>query len=131
MKERDYSDIIHLKRPKSIYPKMSLENRAAQFAPFSAVSGHHESIIEVARIVDSKTLVDEDSKALINQTLTYLQEHKHQQATFIVFEQDEKKTGGKQIEISGKVKKIDDIYQVIILQDKRIIELENLIEVTL
>lgn len=39
-----YEDIIHLSRPESYYPSMPLEDRAAQFAPFAALSGHKEAI---------------------------------------------------------------------------------------
>ena len=41
-----YGDIIDSERPKSLRAKMSLEMRAAQFAPFAALTGYHESVEE-------------------------------------------------------------------------------------
>ena len=43
--EKKYKDIIDLPHPTSRkHPRMSLEARAAQFAPFAALSGHDEVI---------------------------------------------------------------------------------------
>ncbi len=48
--ENDYSDIINLEHPTSKrHPRMSMMQRAAQFAPFAALTGHSEAIDETAR----------------------------------------------------------------------------------
>ncbi len=45
MKETDYSTIINLPHYISVkHPQMSMQNRAAQFAPFSALSGYEEAV---------------------------------------------------------------------------------------
>ncbi len=41
-----YTDIIDLERPVSRRPKMPIENRAAQFSPFAALTSYHEKIAE-------------------------------------------------------------------------------------
>ena len=47
--EEDYTDIIHLQHPTSRrHPRMPLIQRAAQFAPFAALTGHSEAIEETA-----------------------------------------------------------------------------------
>ena len=51
MIETSYQDIIHLPHPVSKkHPQMPVVDRAAQFAPFSALTGHKELIREVERI---------------------------------------------------------------------------------
>ncbi len=47
-----YDDIINLPRPESKYPRMPRANRAAQFSPFAALTGHEEAIRETAYLVD-------------------------------------------------------------------------------
>ena len=49
-----YADIINLPRPKSSHKPMSMHDRAAQFSPFSALTGLDDELAETARIVDSK-----------------------------------------------------------------------------
>lgn len=47
----DYSDIINLPHPTSTrHPRMTMYQRAAQFAPFSALTGHNEAIRDTASI---------------------------------------------------------------------------------
>lgn len=47
---KKYGDIIHLSRPTSKnHPPMPVIDRAAQFAPFAALTGHNEAIQEVIR----------------------------------------------------------------------------------
>ena len=51
----NYDDIINLPHPVSKHhPPMSMMSRAAQFAPFAAVSGHHAALDETARLVEEK-----------------------------------------------------------------------------
>lgn len=53
MDERWYT----MDRPKSKYPKMSMLDRAAQFAPFAALTGHKEAVIEQGRITQEKEFI--------------------------------------------------------------------------
>ena len=51
MDEHSYDDIINLPNPTSKnHPRMSLHDRAAQFAPFAALTGHDAAIKETARL---------------------------------------------------------------------------------
>ena len=59
-----YDDIIHLPHPTSPkHPRMSTHDRAAQFAPFAALSGHSAALVETARLTGRRVELDEDAKA--------------------------------------------------------------------
>lgn len=56
METKDYSDIIHLQRPPSAHPRMPMEKRAAQFAPFAALTGHKGAIRDTEKITEEMVL---------------------------------------------------------------------------
>lgn len=71
-----YDDIIHLSHPTSKNrPRMSIHDRAAQFSPFAALSGHAAAIAETARLTDRKLELDEDTKAELDRRQAILLEH--------------------------------------------------------
>ena len=73
MIKNKYEDIINLKKPISkIHKQMSVENRAMQFMPFSALTGYEEQIKEEERITEEKVDVNEEKKLEINQKLNYI-----------------------------------------------------------
>ncbi len=49
-----YDDIINLSRPKSLRPAMPLRDRAAQFAPFAALTGYDASVQNAARAMAAR-----------------------------------------------------------------------------
>ena len=114
-----YDDIINLPHHVSkVHPQMSMMNRAAQFAPFAALTGHSAAIEETARLTDEQhELADEDSEAL-NQKMAYLREtiNEHPTITITYFEPDKKKAGGKYKSIEGQLQNIDDYTQTIVLK---------------
>ena len=89
----NYNDIILLERPKSRFPKMSRQARAAQFAPFAALSGYEEEVEEASRFVDEKPMVDEHELERINQILKDAIEF-DDEIDLIVFVPDIHKVGG-------------------------------------
>ena len=115
----NYDDIINLPHHvSSRHPQMSMMNRAVQFAPFAALTGHAAAIEETARLTDEQhELADEDSEAL-NQKMAYLREiiNEHPTITITYFEPDKKKAGGKYKSIEGQLQNIDDYTQTIILK---------------
>ena len=115
----NYEDIINLPHHVSkSHPQMSMMNRAAQFAPFAALTGHSAAIEETARLTDEQQeLAEEDSDAL-NQKMAYLREviNEHPTITITYFEPDKKKAGGKYKSIEGQLQNIDDYTQTIILK---------------
>lgn len=128
----DYSDIINLKRPLSHYNKMSIQNRASQFAPFAALTGYGDEIKEKARITSKKIELSEDKKMYLNDKLIKIQDIINQNpiVRIIYFVKDMKKEGGKYIEYKGIIKRIDNVYKKIIFKDK-IIFLNDIIEIDL
>ena len=114
-----YDDIINLPHHVSkSHAQMSMMNRAAQFAPFAALTGHSAAIEETARLTDEQQeLAEEDSDAL-NQKMAYLREviNEHPTISITYFEPDKKKAGGKYKSIEGQLQNIDDYGQAIILK---------------
>jgi len=130
----EYDDIINLPHHVSkVHPKMSMMNRAAQFAPFAALTGHSAAIEETARLTDEQhELADEDSDAL-NQKMAYLREtiNEHPIITITYFEPDRKKAGGMYKSIEGQLKNIDDYNQSIVLKSGEVIFLKSILDIQL
>ena len=130
----EYDDIINLPHHVSkVHPQMSMMNRAAQFAPFAALTGHAAAIEETARLTDEQhELADEDSEAL-NQKMAYLREtiNEHPTITITYFEPDKKKAGGKYKSIEGQLQNIDDYNQSIVLKSGAVISLSSILDIRL
>lgn len=127
-----YDDIINLPHHKSkTRPHMSLEDRAAQFSPFAALTGHDAAIEETARLTDRKIELDEDAKARLNEKLQYIVENLGTDMEVVItyFVPDERKSGGEYVTKRGTVKKIDPYRNIIIMTDKEEIDIENIVEI--
>ena len=73
--EHKYDDIIKLEHHVSkTHPRMSLEARSAQFAPFSAVTGYEDEVSEVARVTENQIEVTDEIRNDINKKLSYNEE---------------------------------------------------------
>ena len=106
-----YDDIINLPHHVSQkHPRMDLLDRAAQFAPFAALTGHEAAIRETERLTEQQIELSESQK----------------QSTF--FEPDIYKSGGSYITITDKIKKIDEYEHCIILNDNTAILLDRIVE---
>lgn len=128
----NYEEIINLNHynPK-FHPRMSIYNRSAQFAPFAALTGYDEAIIETARITDEKIELNDDLRTFIDMKLHIIEEHIKEKSIvkILYFEKDKRKQGGKYIEYSGIVKRIDLINKFIIFEDKFKIGLEVILNI--
>lgn len=125
-----YDDIINLPwhRSKNHKP-MPLTDRAAQFAPFSALTGHDAAIKETARLTIAKPILDENQKTILNAQLNYILQHLTSQPEIKVtyFKKDNTKEGGS-FEINhGKVNKIDLFANIIIMADKTKIAVNDIV----
>ncbi len=115
-----YNDIIdHPHHQSAERPHMSMLNRAAQFAPFAALSGYDESVRETERLTDKRVELDESEIAVLNDKLQYLymMKHDHPQVTITYFVEDHSKEGGSYEKIAGTVKNIDAVLCNIIMDD--------------
>lgn len=128
----NYDDIINLgHHVSSKRAQMSLENRAAQFAPFSALTGHSDSIKETGRLTNRKIELDEDEKIILNIKLQILNENlkNKPEVTITYFIKDKQKNGGIYKEVTGIIKKINIYEQEILLEDKTKILLDNVFDI--
>ena len=125
-----YDDMIDLPHPTSNkHPRMSIQDRAAIFSPFAALSGHGAAIAETARLTDQRMELDEDTKAELDQRQAVLLEHIEEQPEITVtwFQPDERKDGGAYLTATGRLKKIDEVERILSLQDGTAIPLEDVV----
>lgn len=128
----NYNDIINLPHPISKkHKRMSKENRAAQFAPFAALSGYDDAIKETARITNKRVELSEETKRIINEKLNIINLHIKElpQVTFTYFVKDQKKKGGSYITITNNVKQIDLANNIIKLTNNNKINIKDLIDI--
>lgn len=115
------------------HPQMSLYARSAQFAPFSALTGYDDAVIETARVTGEKIELDDEVKNELDRKLTLLLNKidKRLKITFTYFIPDKRKAGGEYETIIGVVKKFDDYNRKIILEDETEIKLNEIIDITI
>ena len=97
MKNNSYDDIINLPHPVSKnHPQMPLRDRAAQFAPFAALTGHDAAIKETARLTDERLELREEVIAQLNEKINIIRNNIgiEQNVSITYFIPDEKKAGG-------------------------------------
>ena len=128
--ERNYDDIINLPHHVSKkHPQMALQDRAAQFSPFAAVTGHEEAIEETARLTDKRIVLDEDEKMMLDERLQEIKEHlsEHPEVEITYFKPDSVKDGGSYETVSGRVKKIDEYERQLVLEDGTRVKVDELV----
>ena len=132
MNNSKYDDIINLPHHVSNKHKpMSIEMRAAQFAPFAALTGYDDAINETARQTNERIEINEELKKILDIKLQkiYKQILKKPTVTFTYFVPDLKKEGGEYVKVTGRVKKIDEYRQVIVLENKIEIPIVEIVEI--
>lgn len=131
-KQTNYDDIIHLPHHVSKkHPQMSISDRAAQFAPFAALTGHGAAIKETARLTDARIELDENAKTILDEKLRIIQEtlDERPEITVTYFQPDEKKAGGRYVSATGIVKKIDLYRRSVLMEDGRWIPILDIFEI--
>ena len=127
-----YEDIINLPHHQSNkHPHMPAENRAAQFAPFAALTGYGDAVNETARQTDAKIELDEYEKATLNEKLNMLRDSQEEQpeTTITYFVPDKMKSGGAYVTITGTVKKIDECGHTVLMRDGTKILIDDIFEI--
>ena len=122
MDERWYT----MDRPKSKYPKMSMSDRAAQFAPFAALTGHKEAVIEQGRITQEKRILSNEEKLEINEKIVELMNLKSR-CRIIYFEKDRTKSGGKYLNRVLSFKRIDELNKVLYFKENIQIQIDDIV----
>ena len=131
-KEFPYEDIINLPHHQSeVHPHMSMRDRAAQFAPFAALTGYEEAVNETSRYTEERIELDENEKQLLNEKLEIANEMAGSGVsfTFTYFVPDTRKSGGAYVEHSGEVKKIDPLEGLVLLTDHTAIIINDIIKI--
>ena len=126
-----YEDILHLPHHVSLrHPSMPVRDRAAQFAPFAALTGYGAAIAETARLTDGKIELGDNDQAELDRRLRLVEEHVKERPVvrLTYFAADEKKTGGAYVMREGSVKRIDLCEQQIVMADGSIIRMADLRE---
>lgn len=124
MDERWYT----MDRPKSKYPKMSMSDRAAQFAPFAALTGHKEAVIEQGRITQEKRILSNEEKLEINEKITELMYLKSK-CRIIYFEKDKTKSGGQYMESVLSFKRLDELNKTLFFKENIQIQIEDIVDI--
>lgn len=127
-----YDDIIALSHPTSAkHPRMSAINRAAQFAPFAALTGYDAVIEETGRYTQERRELDESEIRLLDEKIHLLLEQQEDPpaATITYFKPDELKAGGAYIDITGVIHHIDRMARELVFADKRRIPVDEIIAV--
>lgn len=128
----NYDDIINLPYRKSTKrPRMEIINRAAQFAPFSALTGYETAVKETARQTDKKIELDEYMKEEINLKLQSLLISEENQAEITYFVPDKRKSGGKYETKIGTVEKIKEFERTVVFSDKTEIFIDDILEIVI
>ncbi len=124
MDERWYT----MDRPKSKYPKMSILDRAAQFAPFAALTGHKEAVIEQGRITQEKRILSNEEKLEINEKIVEMVKLKSK-CRIIYFEKDRTKSGGQYLKMVLSFKRMDELNKTLFFKENIQIHIEDIVDI--
>lgn len=125
---KEYADLIdrehHVSKKRQPMERIS---RAAQFAPFAALTGYDDLIREAERETDAQLELDEDGKTELNEKLVWLlQQESAPEADFTYFVPDGRKSGGEYVTVTGRISKYDAFSQSLTLQGGKVLRIEEL-----
>lgn len=124
-----YDNIIRLPHHVSQnHPQMPLRDRAAQFAPFAALTGYEAVVGETARLTASKRELDAQEAEELNRQLAVVIEHlsERPEVTVEYFVPDERKSGGAYVTVTGRVRHISVPEKTLAMEDGTVIGLEDI-----
>ena len=127
-----YEELLNLPHPVSKkHPQMSRYDRAAQFSPFAALTGHEAAVQEAARVTEEKVELDEGEKERLNEILhTLLEKYQgHPDICVTYFCPDERKVGGAYRTINGKIRKIDENKKIMYLENQTQIRMDQVMKI--
>ena len=127
-----YDEIINLPHHISkTRPQMPMSDRAAQFAPFAALTGYDAAIKETGRLTDERIELDVEALSALDIKYQLLMEALDEapEVTITYFQPDERKAGGKYVSAVGAVKKIDDFERRITMRDGTRIPMDDVLSI--
>ena len=131
MKKGLYDDILYLPHPVSpVHPPMPMEERAAQFSPFAALTGYGDVIRETARLTEERPELSEERQEELERKLRFLAEHEAERPEVRVtyFQPDVRKAGGARVQAAGIWKRLEETGRTLVLEGGLRIPLEDLLE---
>ena len=114
-------------------PQMPMSDRAAQFAPFAALTGYDSAIKETGRLTNERIELDEDALTALNVKYQFLMDALDEEPEIKItyFKPDERKAGGEYVSAIGAVKKGDDFERVITMQDGTRIPMDDVYDMSI
>ena len=114
-------------------PQMPMSDRAAQFAPFAALTGYDSAIKETGRLTNERIELDEDALTALNVKYQFLMDALDEEPEIKItyFKPDERKSGGEYVSAIGAVKKVDDFERLITMQDGTRIPMDDVYDMSI
>ena len=128
----EYREIIDLPHHVSkTRPQMPMSDRAAQFAPFAALTGYDSAIKETGRLTDERIELDEEALTALDMKYQLLMDALNEEPEIEItyFKPDERKSGGEYVTVIGAVKKVDDFERQITMQDGVKIPMDDVLSI--
>ena len=124
-----YADIIGCARPESARAPMPLEDRAAQFSPFAALTGHEDAVAEAARYVEARPALGDVERDELDRTLATVRAQLREQPHVLVtwFKADPAKEGGACQMHEGRVRTVDELANALVFADGARISLDDVL----
>lgn len=127
-----YDEIANLPHHVSeTRPQMPMSDRAAQFAPFAALTGYDSAIRETGSLTDERIELDEEALTALNLRYRLLMDArgKEPEVEITFFKPDERKSGGEYVTVIGAIKNIDDFERLITIQDGMKIPMNDILSI--
>lgn len=128
-----YADIIHLPHHVSQnHPQMPMLDRAAQFAPFAALTGYDDSIAEAGRLTTERRELSEQEQNELNRRFDFLISRlkSSSEVDIVHFIPDERKSGGEYQSVTGSIKTISLPERMITLNSGQVIHFDDILDIT-
>ena len=130
--KRSYEDMLFM--PHHVSEKrrrMSAVERAAQFSPFSALTGLGTQLGETARLTQPRRELDEDEKELINLRLTAILRRAAERPRIraVCFVPDGLKSGGSYVTMEGELRRVDEYFRALILTGGASIPIDDIFDI--
>lgn len=122
-------DLLCCPRPRTeLRAPMPMKNRAAQFAPFAALTGYDDAVRETERLTDRRPDISEDRAEILDRRLRWLREHINAEPEITVtwFIPDLRKEGGACRTRTGRAKRLDEHNRTLLLEDSESIPISDI-----
>ena len=129
-----YDDIMNIPRWNPVHhPRMSACDRAAQFAPFAALTGYDAMVFETSRLTDTKIELDEEQMLSLNEALSTIVEriNEHPRISVTWFRKDSRKQGGAYQKTEGTVRDVELTNRLIIFKEGGRISMDDISAITI